>query len=414
MKYLDECRLFGNVTATNNLVSMEDVILQSLESDWSGVTLANLDAMRQNFAAILLNAAGLMAPGLLTYGKFLAIPEQNIQLILDKLYQHFIDNSLSVNSRGFTFGSPAADVGNVGTGVIRRLNVDENNFPIEAQHVEAKRAKCVLDESSGASPHEEVFQFEGAFGGKDALEFESGSGAIRRIQALSARQSLLLNPSFSDFSGTAALPTDITNWTSSTAVIGDGTDYTIESAAGSFYRGYEGDPGPRALNIKLTRTLSQTLALRGTDLDPDVPYLLQVAYNRQVGGATGDLVIEMGNKTTTVALAAQAGWNLALVPSAVGTNCWLRNFNEADIDVKITFTRTAGALLVDDVLLVPATGFDGSWYWVIGGATKFALDDLFTWTDTATEAKIQRWLWRGYARYLPSNNAGAETWADPA
>jgi hypothetical protein len=411
VKYLDECRLFGNVTATNNIVSLEDAIMQALETDYADRILSVLASDRSAFGSILNSSASLHSAILLTYAKLMAIPETDIQLIIDKLYQWFITYTLRVKSRSFTFGAVSAGGGNVGNGTILRLNQDDNNFDIEAQVPEVKIATCVVDANSGSAVHEEVFEFSGENGGKDVLEYWDGSRATRRIQALSARQSLLLNPSFSDFTGTAALPTDITNWTSSVAVVGDGSDYTLDAV--NYYRNYQGDPGPYALNIKLTRTLTQAISLRGTQLRPNVPYLLQVAWNRQVGGATGDLVIGMGSKTTTVVLAAQAGWNTTLVPSTPGTNCWFANFNEPALDISLTFTSTGGELLIDDVLLVPGTGFVGGWYWVIGGTTKFLADDTFTWTDTATESKVQRELARATGRYLPHTTGGGITFADP-
>ena len=47
--------------------------------------------------------------------------------------------------------------------------------------------------------------------------------------------------------------------------------------------------------------------------------------------------------------------------------------------------------------------FDGTWYHISTGTTKFELDDIVTVADslTATDSKIQKWLWRVYARYLP-------------
>jgi len=411
VKYLDECRLFGNVTATNNIVSLEDAIMQALETDYADRILSVLASDRSAFGSILNSSASLHSAILLTYAKLMAIPETNIQLVIDKLYEWFITYTLRVKSRSFTFGSPAAGGGNIGNGTILRLNKDENNFDIEAQVPELKTATCVLDANSGASVHEEIFEFAGANGGKDVLEYWNGSRGTRRIQALSARQSLLLNPSFSDFSGTAAIPTDITNWTSSVAVVGDGSDYVLDAV--NYYRNYQGDPGPYAIKMKLTRTLSQVLSLRGTQLDPNVPYLLRVAYNAQVGTAVGDLTIEMGNKTTTRTITGDLGWLPLYTPSAPGTNCWLKNFNESALDVKITFTRTSGDLLIDDVLLVPATGFVGGWYWLIGGTTKFLMDDTFSWTDTATESKVQRELARATGRYLPHTTGGGITFADP-
>ena len=123
----------------------------------------------------------------------------------------------------------------------------------------------------------------------------------------------------------------------------------------------------------------------------------------------------MGSQTNNVVLAAQTGWQTLTVPGTTGTNQWFENFNEDDLDITIAVSgMTSGLELhIDDVLFVPGTLFDGSWYWIAGGQTKFLFLDEFTYADTATDAKIQRWLWRVYGRYLPHGTGTEITITDP-
>ena len=79
----------------------------------------------------------------------------------------------------------------------------------------------------------------------------------------------------------------------------------------------------------------------------------------------------------------------------------------------VSQSRSGEELLIDDVLFVPWTPFDGSWYVIVGNPTKFLLDDKFTWNDSATDSVIQRWLWRAYGVYLPHDVTSGITITDP-
>jgi hypothetical protein len=104
----------------------------------------------------------------------------------------------------------------------------------------------------------------------------------------------------------------------------------------------------------------------------------------------------------------------------LGQACWYKNFAQTDLQVQIDWTRTSGTLLIDDVLLVPGTPFDGSWYWAIPNSaasyTPHRVLDEFTWADNATAStgKIQVWNWRAFNRYLPHSNGSSITFSDPS
>jgi hypothetical protein len=406
----EQSRLFGNVTATNNWVSMEDALIQAMESDFAAEMLAGLATSRSRLHGILTDVPAAMYWWLRTYARQQNWPETDAPSMFRRLYQRFVDATLRVETRNFTHGSVTAGGGNVGNGTVNRLPVDENNFTIEATHGDVKTLKCVRDRSSGAERHEEVFEIRGESAGRDALQV-SGSGGVGEVKCVSARDSLLLNTSFSLFTGTIAVLTGLTNWTINTGTIG--TDFALDET--NYYRDSISDTTPRALILKTNTKISQALSVRGTQLNARVPYYLQVAYNRQVYSGDGTLTIRLGASTKAVALAAQTGWNVLRID--LGTANWFKVFNEQSLNIEIELTsNTTGDVLVDDVLFVPFQGFDGLWYCPVGGSTNFLRDDSFTFTDAeglSTDGVIQRWMQRAFAGYLPSGTGGAITWSDP-
>jgi hypothetical protein len=412
VELLEETRKWAQVNG-ENWVSKEDTFVQAVESDFASEILTGAARSRAFLAALLSNAnvAQHLLPHLKSYCRHITNTPSlsDSQKMIDEIVNYMYDNSLTVNSRDFVFATPSMGGGNAGNGTILRLNTDDHNFSIENQHADAKRADCRFDRNTGTNQHEELFEFRGQAPGIDSLQV-SGSNKRRFIASLSARNSLLSNPSFSQLSGTAAAPTAITGWTSSVTV--NSTNYNFDAT--NYYRDFRGDTIPYALNIKaVSSNLTQKLSVLNTKLKPNVPYMLQVAWNRQVGTGAGTLLIRMGALSNSVVVAAQTGWNLLRVPTTFGQNNWYRQFDEQDMDITIEWTRTSGDLLIDDVLLVPATDFDGSWYWMVGGSTPFLKDDSATWSDTETGAIHQRFVHRGFGRYLPSATAAAETWVDP-
>lgn len=391
---------------TDTLLSIEDGLFQALEGDYNDQIVGAILTSRSRVDGALRDAANAVFPILLQYAKFLDVPERTAQGILGRIYDHFIKTGQTIKTRAFTYGTPVASGTNVGNGVIKRLTTDFQGFDIENVHQELKRAECFGDAATGSFRHEERFQFIGEEARRDSLELK-GSGRSVEIRALSARDSLLINPSFSSFGGSAINSlTSIGGWTATTDI----TVHELIEGAGNFYRDFQGDTNPRAFQFNANDKLSQALTVRNTVLNANTPYYLQIAYNRELGAGDGTLTIRMGSTSKSVVLAAQTGWNILSLD--IDQNLWTRNFNEADLDIEIELSgNTTGSVAVDDVLFVPWAFFDGSWWLVIGGDTKFALEDKFVMTDTATDAVIQRWLFRMFGRFLPHD--AAPSIADP-
>lgn len=409
VRILEETFDFGNANSPN-LIDLSDDAIESLEGDYSEQVAAGVAAFRARVAAAFQEGRRMLDGLLLAYAKLKGFPDRDPQAILDRLFDDFHDNSESVQERNFTFGSPSAGGSNVGDGTLHRLTTDDRGYDTEGKHAEAMEAVCVADANSGAFEHEEVFEFRGAARSKDALDL-AGSGVVQRVSALSGRVTsrILSNPSFDQLNGSSISSlTSVPGWSVENAI---GNCELYESAV---YRGFVGDGGTkRALRLTATEKVSQSLTARRFRFNPDVPYYCQIAYNRAELSGSGTLVLRLGASSDSVAVSAQTGWNILKIP--LGTGNWLRSLNEETLDVEIDWTRSAGDILIDDVILAPFSRVDGSWYAIVGAGdadNRFLLHDEFTWTDSEVGAKIQKWLWLLYDRILPPS--ATPTFSDPS
>lgn len=395
----------ANAVDGTNVLGLIDAFEQSLEGDRIAQAASAVRSLRGMQAGSISRGTvrSILDPLLLELGKAQDFAEGTPQAILAREYRYFIENSKSVNSRAFSFGSPTADGGNTGTGLMRRISLDQDNQPIEIGNAEAFEAYCDRDQGQ-TNRHEESFIVRGADASIDDLQ-RLGSGQVAGMKSVSARDSLLLNPSFS--SGTSA--TSVTNWTATTGSIATHT----EKVTATYYRDSVGDTTPASLKMHTGNvTLQQKISTTGRKLSENVPYYLQIAWNRQTGSGAGTLAIALGAANTSVVAAAQTGWQVLFLP-LTAANCWWKGFKENDLDITVGWTHTSGYILVDDFLLVPFDQFRGQYYKIIGGATPFMLRDKFTWSDTVTDAKIQYWFQFAYGFWFPSDNAAGETWTDP-
>ena len=400
------------------MVSLIDTLDQAVENDWPDEIAAAEQAIRAASAGIVspIIAQAVQRPFLKQYCKTL-VGRGNISNdidMLNELYLYFQANALRVQSRAFTFGT-ALTVGTaIGNGQIIRLTKDRYNFDTENCFVETIRARCVSDQETGTNRGEEIFSLLGQSPSRDDLQ-RSGSGSTGTLQGVTTDQSFLFNASWSQFGGTAAAPTSITNWTSSATV--NSTNYDFDATNYFRLAPSDGSTG-YALNVKATTVLSQKLSVRGTRLSNDLPYLMAVVWNRAVGSGSGTLVLRMGSANTSVAVSAQTGWNVTICPAATPSqSCWYRQFALDDMQVAIDWTKTSGNILIDDVLFIEGTPFASNWWWALPGNaatyTPWRVLDEYTFANNATDSKVQRWIWRAWNFYLPHSLGSGITFADP-
>lgn len=395
-----------------NLLAQEDTITQALEGSTTSLatTLSELTALRSNVSRALDGAAFLTAVMFIVRHRIGSEAEDITTFVAD-LNRYMADNSESINSRDITFGTFSAGGSNVGNAVIRRLTVDKWGNDIESiLTATGFSARVIEDQNTGTNAGQETWEIRGYPAGDDNLDAQDtgrGTGIIQRINNKSADDSDLLNASFADYSGPAATPTAITSWTVVNSISNceiDTTNYYVASTI-------EGDT-PAALNLTATEEVNQALSVKGTTLDAENPRYLQVAWNRQVGSASGTLAIHMGATSTSVSVSAQTGWQLLFIP--LDENCYPLNFTEDAMDIRIVWTRSGGEILIDDVRFVAIDDVvDTIPTIALGGSTHSLLEDTGTVSDTvATNAVIQNTISRNLGVHLQSAGSGGETIAD--
>lgn len=381
-------RLFAHVTSTANWMYLEDQVTQSLETDYAPSIVGSLAQTRGALVAALGSFRGAFDGVIRTYLKTADIATTDLAKACVLLREYFESGTpITFKERAWSRGTAAAVGSPSGNGVVRRLVTDRYSRDIQHCYVETRIAKCIKDANSGARRHQEVFEVRGGRRSKDGLDV-TGSGIVHEVASVSAADSRLSNPTFSRYSGTAAVPTEITGWTPS--AIGN---FLIDET--NYYRDFDGDStssgaASAAVQFKTNAELVQALSVRGdAGLSPYVPMYARIAYNRSVGSCDGNLTLTVGAVTETVALVAQSGWQILYVP--LNQKCWLQTLNEQSFDVKITLaSRTTGTLLVDDVIFVPWKRWGmGDYYIIDGGSTPWLVDDSWTFgADTETGSKV--------------------------
>lgn len=393
------------------LIALEDAAVQAAEGEYSVEYLESLRAFRQGVRGSLNTHAQMLVAPLQHWGRAIDsrwVNPLNLQGLLDDIYDRMIASGDRISSRQVTYDTPSAGGSNVGSGTLLRLTVDEEGLDLENCHTELKTAECVGDQSTGTDRHEELFALYGGTAGRDALEL-LGSGRAVPLRALTPRVggSVVQNPSFDVVPTASALQ----GWEVTAGSIAD-----LAGDTTNFYRGYRGVAAPAGLELEGNVSISQKLSNLGKSLNAAVPYYLQLVINRLSTGADGTLTIRLGATSKAFTLSSLAASGFVVCRLDVDEGLYYDNFREDELDVSIELAggSTFGAV-IDDVILAPMTPFDGSWWALVGGATPFLRDDVFTMTDTeAATGIVQRWLWRAAGRYLPAATGMGITIADPS
>lgn len=405
---LDDIRTDGQ----DSVITKLDTYVQSLEGDATPAALSAAQALRSSYAGLIGQAAAILGPHLDDLRKAISssAPPRSLQFWED-LREYMDTNSQDVQDRGINFGSVSAGGSNVGTGTVYRLTTDRLGHQIQSVWLSTTTFKCVRDQNSGTEVGREVFD---VYSGAVLPDRIAEGGNPERIQVVGAAGDVILaNCSFYSFSGTAGSPTAISNWTSTATV--NGTNFDFDST--NFFRASpeEKRQGTSyALNIKASTVLTQKLSTRRLRLNPAVPYLILLRYNRQVGSASGTLDLRVGTTEATVAVSAQTGWNTLAI--TMNSGAWLENFDEDDLTIDIDWTRTGGNLLIDDLVFVPLVPYGGLWWAFVGGATHALIGDTWSFTDAllGSDGKVQSWLWRAFNQYVPVHTgSGNPTITDP-
>jgi len=419
-KCLDLITAAGAENATN-LINLIDTLEQSYEGDYIGESEAGVQGIRSALAGLVTPgfAQLIQRPYLRMYCKdvigLLNVNTASDSLMLNTLVDYLRDNARFVQSRVITYGASAAGASNVGTNQIVRLVKDKDNFDIETVWVDKKLIKCILDHNTGRELGNELWSIEGQARLKDELK-RSGSGLMGSLAGSVSDDSILSNPSFQSFGGTAASPTSITDWTSSITV--DDTNFVFDST-NTFRKGPSDGDTTYSLKVKTACNLTQELSVSGNNLSRSLPYAMVLIYNAETFSGQGDLVVRMGGVSSgTVTVTGQTGWQVLVVPVTQNWAHWYKVFQEDDLAIDIDLTgMSGGSVLLGEALFISGTPFDNLWYWVLpssGNATYLPpeIDDEFTFLDTAADTSlIQKWVVRAWNYYFPHSNGSSIGWS---
>ena len=428
--------LLDNHLASQTVVADEDAYVQTLESDFAPAMTNGARLFRSRVAAAVGSGSAVQDGVLLTYAQHVSqTPERSAQRALDRIYQYFIDNARTVQSRDIGYG--AIPSFGAGKGALFRLTEDENAFPLENEFVETKTIRCIRDENTGARRHEEVFEFRGDAAGVDTLDANASGAVDQSKRAQSSNDSLLANSSFSRASIAGVFAAgrydliagdSVTSWQLlDPAQAVDETIYALEQAGiasgSAFARDVVGDATPTSLVFKADGILRQAFSENSLSLSAATPYPSEIWVKAKAGVTAGVLTVRWGTQSVAIADLSTLTtdvWNRLISP--MDQNIWPAIFNTQDAVWEVEVSGlTGGEVAVDEVFFGPMQPFDGTWWHISGGAfdatpaiAKFALDDSIQVADAfnGTDSKIQKWLWRSYGRYLPSTT-GVPTLTDP-
>jgi len=432
VQLVEDQRLSLVSSSAEGFLTQEAVILSD------GIPLDTFDAnafnqgetsVRAQFSAALASASAMFAPIFTELGKVInqtgsgaasststGVPPTAATSVIPLLYQFMANSNTTPNTAGFasaplvqsrnlTRGTATAASGNVGNGAIYRLTVDRFGFPIENDFAETVTFQVTADNQTGTLPGQEQFLVQGQpF--RDALTWFAagyGSGLVAPGGLTGVTgdttTALIQNPSFSQFSGTAAAPTAITSWTFTAGSVSD-----VQVDQVNYYRAcaIEGS-SPASLEFTASATITQQIAPNNTAGQLALTaYLERLAWNGSIGSWSGSMTVTVGTKSVSVSSGA-SGWQLLL--RTLNKNLWAQNFEEAGLAVTIAVTVVSGTARIDDFCWSAFTSVGGKLFWAGGGSTNWIVNDSFQAVDSepSTPSKVQNWIRLMFPGYwLPS------------
>lgn len=394
----------GASVNSDNWLDLKDTMTQALHGEHAGAALRGTEQLEGSLAALLGQPRLLLDPIMLAYGRAIGKPRRSPeQLAREIIPRYFHANSKRVKHRNVGYpSSPGVTMGtNTGTGVIRALNVTADGHTIEHVYAETLSFEVIRDATTpGGARNREVFAVEGETAWGNELQ-RTGSGIDATLTCVDARRggasAIIQNGGFDSITETGGFVSDIPGWTVDGGVAGDGSDFSKRETGYTYQPALiEGEPR-RALGIIGAQTMRQRLDSKR--FPRGVPLGGQIMYNAEHFTATGDLTITIGSGfTATVTFTGQTGDQLLVLP--LDATAYPRNFYDDPLEVVIDRTG-ANELVVDDFIVAPFTEIGGHLLQAIGGSTPFKERDSATRAVTASDAIVQRWIWRAYNTSWP-------------
>lgn len=440
---LNEHELYAN-SASNNIAGMIDTLRDAQKGDRWQTIMAKAEQDRAAIAGLITDSRirEVLAPHLVEIleASDVDINPRDFAYNLERVRKYMIDNSLSMNSREMTFGSPSAGGGNTGNGNFYRLTEDQDGYDYEGASVETKLWRCVADQRMGddgltADEQREIWRLEADPPGVDAVN-DLGSGATVDMATVDPSTGedlgIVINPTFQTTgteptSGQQApsTTTEITGWIM-------GSTASIELDADRVYRGLPDQENRYSIRFTGNTTLKQTIRVTDTSTEAgDSRYVFQsgIPIYREFAiykpsGTTGNVIFRFGAITITTVLGSLSNDQWTVIKCAQDQNCFPKNFNEDAMTIEFETTSLSGNCNIADLTVSPYT-YDGDGSWVVcsGGTTPWKYDDTFSYSDSEGgsrgvmsywwnhRSRVSRFLGRAFT--FPTVASG-ETITDPS
>jgi len=414
-----------------------EALRNDIEGDYAQGSRGTITAIRGAAGAYISTASArsLLGPIVAQWCAASAVSPSDADSNWRAVYDYMIGSGDDLNSRAWSFGTPAAGGGNAGDATVLRLTTDESAEPMEAWWADTYTLECSADYLTIGQEHTAEFSLEGTDTGPDGLPWEGAPFKELGIPQLSDRNSVgISNPSFT--LGTFSEPTitSMTGW----SVGSDWANYEIESDSTYIYLDTEASGGtPYSLRQTANDYIYQELQeTGGARIDPDTPEVYGFwCYRRD--SADGTLTIRLTDvsapttggvsRAVTVTTLTNGAWNWIGLTATPSENNWPANTSIEQLCMSIQLASlTTGSLYYDTVIRAPFTrvgslgqaakgrGCMGQYIAVLAGQSQTMAGDVWTWTDSETWAVNQGWSGMHGARfgYLPSDNAAGESVAD--
>lgn len=413
-------------TASTGLIARHAAIQTAVDGVGAGRILAGVDTVRTAIAAGVQAAAKAMLVPLFREYLHVVVGKRGLEPTTDEgwdaIRAHFITNSYLVTTRNWTRGN--VDAGgpenhtNAGSGTCYRLLVDRDNQAIQGGEPGIIEVKCIgaygaAGDYAATKRYQTRWRAQYRTPASDALARYSAPRYVAPVEfdEMWPKAGYLKNPGF-DVGSPGDLSGAPTDWTVETGTA------TAHDLNGTYYLRKDNEVTPLSLKIVgADFRLSQIVGYRGrTPISRRKPLFRAIARNRETGSYEGTLYLYTGAEATSIALAAQTGWDWLV--AAMEDGCWWDGGQEEDEPkIELFSDWTSGDLYVDSFIVSEFAEFDGHFLAVLGGATgdDFQLDDVFTFTDSeAAVGYIQRAICYAFdGRYLPHNTSGAGLIAEP-
>lgn len=430
--FVDAMRLVVElVDGVADVPANEQTLIQGLIADFGPQLSTGAKLVSDTVSSSLKFGSRVLQLAILNFVHHqIGTPEREIQAMISRLYQDMESNSEKVKNRGFNFGAASAGGSNVGDGTISRLTKDENDYDLEATHIDTKTLVCVADQTvNGATKHRERFRARSTGANVNAISVGGSGRSLQnnRTMSVTSKESPLGNCGFDRYSlgsasftaGVAALQSDsvVNDWElNNTSDVSDPTLFSLIQTASLQFRDLEGVSTPTSIRFTDNAKLRQLLSVKNVRAVASVPTSIVLHIYRE-SNCDGTLTCTWGSQSQAITVSglSNGAWNTVVI--TLDKKLWPAVWNGTDPKFELSLaSRTTGTLIVDEIeALIPMWRYDGHWYQISGGATKWVDGDEVSFTDAlaGSDSQIQRMMWRFFGRHLPHNGTGTTGLTEP-